>query len=61
MKIANIEIFKNKGGTISMQNTEDNYSEPCAFPVELIPTIIKALQIVYEKSNKSSDIIYDEE
>lgn len=61
MKIANVEIFKNKGGTISMSNTDDNYSEPCAFPVEMIPTIIKALNIIYEESNKSSDIIYDEE
>ena len=44
-----------------MSNTDDNYSEPCAFPVEMIPTIIKALNIIYEESNKSSDIIYDEE
>ena len=59
MKIANIELFKNQNGTISIldMNTDDC----CAFPVELIPTIIKALNILYKESNKSSDIIYDED
>lgn len=59
MKTANIEIFKNSDGTLTIKDDECNGF--VSFPIELIPTIVDMLHIVYNQNGGKSDIIPDEE
>lgn len=61
MKIADIEIFKNANGTVSMRNTGSFDDSLLAFPIEIIPSITEALLIVYNQNGGKSEIILDEE
>lgn len=58
MKIAEIEIYKNEAGTLSIH--DENFNGFVSFPIEMIPTIIKGLKIIYEENNHQSDIKEDE-
>lgn len=61
MRIANIEIFKNKCGTATIYN-EDSLNNDCvSFPIEMIPTIIDCLNTLYQENNGKSDIQEDED
>ena len=61
MKTANIEIFKNANGTLTIKDDESFCNGFVSFPIELTPTIIEILQMVYNKNGGKSDIIPDEE
>ncbi len=61
MRIADIEIFKNLGGTISMRKLNSPTDGVIAFPIELIPSIVDMLHTIYNQNNGRSDIIPDEE
>ena len=61
MRIADIEIFKNLGGTISIRELNSPTDGVIAFPIELIPSIVDMLHIIYNQNNGKSDIIPDEE
>ena len=60
MKIAHIEIYKNTAGTVTIIDNSSMDDGYIVFPIEMIPTISKALYLIYEKSNKQSDIIFGE-
>ena len=62
MKIANIKVYKNLDGTVSIRDIQslDDSSSLIVFPIEMIPTISKALSIIYAKNNGQSDILYQD-
>ena len=61
MKFANIEVFKNGIGTVTIR--EDDNLDDCYiyFPIELIPTLIDCLNIIYKDSNGKSEILEDDD
>ncbi len=61
MKTANIEIFKNLNGTLTIKDDGFIRNGSVSFPIELTPTIIEMLQMVYTQNRGKSDIIPDEE
>ena len=61
MRIADIEIYKNMGGTTSMRDHNSPTDGIISFPIELIPSIVDMLHIIYNQNGGESDIIPDEE
>ena len=61
MRIADIEIFKNLGGTVSIREHNSPTDGVIAFPIELIPSIVDMLHIIYSQNGGKSDIIPEEE
>ena len=61
MKFANIEVFKNKGGTVTIYNSDLLDYNSVSLPIELIPTLIDCLNIIYKDSNGKSEIQEDED
>ncbi len=61
MRIANILIYKNKGGTATIYNEDSLNSDFVSFPIEMIPTIIDCLNTLYQENNGKSDIWEDED
>lgn len=61
MRIANIGIFKNKGGTATICNEDSLNYDFVTFPIEMIPTIIDCLNTLYQENNGKSDIWEDED
>lgn len=60
MKIAHIEIFRNTDGTVTISDAYSLDDNRVVFPIEMIPTISKALSIIYDKSNGQSEIIFED-
>ena len=61
MKVASIEIFKNNGGTVTICNNDVLDYNTISFPIEMIPTVIDCLNIVYKENNGKSEILEDED
>ena len=61
MKFANIEVFINNCGTISIRNNDLFDYNIVSFPVELIPTLIDCLNVIYKENNGKSEIVEDDD
>lgn len=61
MRIADIEIFKNSGGTVSVRELNSLTDSVVSFPIELIPSIVDMLHTIYNQNGGKSDIIPDKE
>lgn len=63
-KFANIEVFENDNGTLSIIDNIDIYQTGdkglVVMPIELIPTLIKCLQKVYDEAGGSSKVIEEQ-